>query len=108
MLKYPESLLLAHAGVIADLLELLPAEVAVPVSVPHGEGYQDLVLLLPPPLLQGTAAPAAPEPAQALVLRRKQMSKGRHLGSFLTGGGWLVIYRDFGMLTHSNNNKIEL
>ena len=42
MLKYPDSLLLAHAGVIADLLELLPAEVTVPVSVPHGEGYQHL------------------------------------------------------------------
>ena len=42
MLKYPESLLLTHAGVVADLLELFPAEVAVPVSVPHGEGYQHL------------------------------------------------------------------
>ena len=72
MLEYPESLLLAHAGVIADLLELLPAEVTVPVSVPPGEGDQDLVLLLPPPLLQRLPPPAAPEPAEALVLRRKK------------------------------------
>ena len=73
MLKYPDSLLLAHAGIIADLLELLPAEVTVPVSVPHGEGYQDLVLLLSLPLLQGSPPPTAQEPAQPLVLRRKQI-----------------------------------
>ena len=73
MLKYPESLLLAHAGVIADLLELLPAEVSVPVRVPHGEGYQDLVLVLSLPLLQLPPPPTAPQPAQTLVLRRKQI-----------------------------------
>ena len=77
MLKYSESLLLTHGGVIADLLELLPAEVTVPVSVPHGEGYQDLVLvlLLSPPLLQSPPPPTAPQPAQTLVLGRKQIIK---------------------------------
>ena len=77
MLKYPDSLLLAHAGVIADLLELLPAEEAVPVRVPHGEGYQDLVLLLSPPLLQRPPATTTPQPAQALVLRRNENMRGR-------------------------------
>lgn len=43
MLKYPDCLLLAHAAVVADLVELLPAQVSVPISVPGGEGYQDLV-----------------------------------------------------------------
>ena len=69
MLEYSARLLQAHAALGTDLLELLPAEVPVPVSVPDGEGDQDLVLVLPPPLLPGQTSSPAAEPAQAVVLQ---------------------------------------
>ena len=66
VLEDAERLLLAHGGVGADPLELLPAEEAVPVRVPGGEGHQHAVPRLP--LALQPRVRAAAQPAQALVL----------------------------------------